>query len=44
MNVKRVAASHNLKMTFHMLVLFAKSNSPSPVFSDETKTVLGHLE
>lgn len=28
MNVKKAAASHNLRVTFHMLVLFAKNNYP----------------
>lgn len=37
MNVKKAAASHNLKVTFHMLVLFAKTISPPPIFTDETK-------
>lgn len=31
MNVKKVAASDNLKVTFHMLVLFAKK-SPHPPY------------
>lgn len=38
MNVKKAAASHNLKVTFHMLVLFTKSHLPNPpIFIDETK-------
>lgn len=31
MNVKKAADSHNLKVTFHMLVLFAKNISQPPL-------------
>lgn len=41
MNVKKAAASHNLEVTFHMLVSFAKNHLSlphlPPVFIDETK-------